>query len=161
MSIATFEETAAEREARVLAQFTPRQRRWVLRRQHGLFRLLTTGATFDTRVGEFKAEAYGRDWDAAHEEHARREQAALAAQLAERAEQERLAEEIVAAERHYFATIGRVTTYTGPDYRVRHPGQTSRIRASKHLYDAALKVGMERWLGEDETAVPDVEALTA
>lgn len=63
------------------------------------------------------------------------------------------------AQRAYFATINRVTTYTGPDYRVRFRGQLRFIRANQWQYDQALGLGMERSIGVPD--LDDLKALTA
>lgn len=56
------------------------------------------------------------------------------------------------AQRAYFATINRVTSYDGPDYRVRFQNQRSWVRANRMQYEQALAFGMQRSIG-----VPEIE----
>ena len=135
MTLATIApvETDSEREARIIARFTPKQRRAILRRQHGLFAWLTSDAAYTARFDRYEREA-----------------------------QEREAREFADSQRAYFATISRVTTYTGPDYRVRFPSQATWIRANRHQYDQAGQNGVSRTIWEPPTrTAPDAYTVPA
>jgi hypothetical protein len=107
MTVATIE-TEAEREARIIARFTPKQRRAIIRRQHGLFAWFTSDRAYTEMFDRFEREAEVRE-----------------------------AQEFADSQRAYFATISRVTTYTGPDYRVRFDGQSTWVRAVEWQYKLA------------------------
>lgn len=53
----------------------------------------------------------------------------------------------VAKQRGYYEKLERVTSYTGPDYRVRHPGQKTWIRATEKMYEQAGETGVQRSIG--------------
>lgn len=53
----------------------------------------------------------------------------------------------VTRQRAYYAILNRVTTYTGPDYRVRLIGQQTWIRATKRQYEQAAATGVQRSIG--------------
>lgn len=63
-------------------------------------------------------------------------------------------------QRRYYEVLNRVTTYDGPDYRLRVEGQKTRFRATRlqYLY-AENQPGVERSIGVPELAA--VPALAA
>jgi hypothetical protein len=110
-----------------LARLTPKQRRTLARLDRAPWRWLVNDEGWFRFFDRYEKEADER----------------------ERAEQERQAQERVDSQRAYFATISRVTTYTGPDYRIRFEGQNTWVRAVKWQYDLAAECNASRAIWGD------------
>lgn len=65
----------------------------------------------------------------------------------------------VVRQRTYYDILNRVTTYTGPDYRVKLTGQDTWIRATERQYEQAAETGIQRSIGIP--AEPELIAVAA